>query len=124
MSKTSLTAASSRTGVLFKVASSVSLSSALNNLAQVEERLSEQSNELNQESHSNPRDLYCTGCVLYPPNLPEQAYSESDWSMLQAMACSLDLLAGSSECQASRKTRCNLVDLSNSAPTSATSTGD
>jgi len=124
VSKTDFPASSTRTNVLFKVATTASLSSALNSLSKVNQRETEQSNELSQEGHSNPRELYCTGCVLFPPNLPAQAYCESDWVMLQAMACSLDLQAGSSDCLASRKTRCNLVDLSGSTPARISTIGD
>ena len=53
----------------------------------------------------------CFGCVLYPPNLPPYAYSEEDWSMLQALPCSLEHAPGSPGCRNSRKTSCSLVEL-------------
>jgi hypothetical protein len=54
----------------------------------------------------------CLGCVYYPPNLPREAYSESDWQELQAKCCSFDCTPGDPECQGLRKTECSLVDLS------------
>jgi len=53
----------------------------------------------------------CFGCVLYPPNLPSYVYSESDWTMLQTLPCSLEHTPGSTGCMASRKTSCSLVKL-------------
>jgi hypothetical protein len=56
-------------------------------------------------------DDHCFGCVYYPPNLPPHAYSETDWAMLQARACSFEYTPGTDDCLASRKTSCSLVDL-------------
>ena len=53
----------------------------------------------------------CFGCVYYPPNLPQQAYSQTDWTMLQARACAFEYTPGTDDCLASRKTSCSLVDL-------------
>lgn len=58
---------------------------------------------------------YCLGCVYYPPNLPPDAYAAADWHLLKDMACSLEHTAGGADCQASRKTSCSLVDLSDSS---------
>ena len=57
----------------------------------------------------------CFGCVYYPPNLPRQAYSATDWNILQARQCSFDYTAGDSDCLATRKTSCNLIDLRDAA---------
>ena len=54
---------------------------------------------------------YCAGCVYYPPNLPQEAYSRDDFRMLQARACSFDLQPADSGCVVVRKTSCSLVDL-------------
>jgi hypothetical protein len=56
-------------------------------------------------------EAYCFGCVYYPPNLPPHAYSEADWAMLQARTCSFEHAPGTTDCLASRKTSCSLVDL-------------
>ena len=54
---------------------------------------------------------YCIGCVYYPPNLPQHAYAEDDWAMLQARTCAFEHLPRTQDCQANRKTSCSLVDL-------------
>jgi hypothetical protein len=54
---------------------------------------------------------HCFGCVYYPPNLPRHAYADADWAMLQARACAFEHVPGTSDCLASRKTSCSLVDL-------------
>ena len=54
---------------------------------------------------------YCLGCVYHPPNLPQNAYSEADWTMLQTRICSFEHAPGTEHCLASRKTSCSLVDL-------------
>ena len=56
-------------------------------------------------------DSYCTGCVYYPPNLPETAYAPDDYRMLQARTCAFDFRPADSECAVTRKTSCALVDL-------------
>ena len=56
---------------------------------------------------------YCLGCVYYPPNLPENAYSERDYSMLQQKSCSFDHQPGDTNCEGTRKTSCSLIDLEN-----------
>jgi len=54
---------------------------------------------------------HCFGCVYFPPNLPQNAYSEADWAMLQARSCSFEHMPATDDCRASRKTHCSLVDL-------------
>ena len=51
------------------------------------------------------------GCVYYPPNLPETAYSAEDYRMLQAKSCSFDYQPEDDCCNVTRKTSCSLVDL-------------
>jgi hypothetical protein len=63
------------------------------------------------DSLNQTREEHCFGCVYYPPNLPQHAYSESDWSMLQARACSFEHTPGTDDCLSSRKTSCSLIDL-------------
>lgn len=53
----------------------------------------------------------CLGCVYHPPNLPQRAYAQEDWEILQARECSFEYAPGDSECQSMRKTSCSLVDL-------------
>lgn len=59
----------------------------------------------------NVDNEHCFGCVYFPPNLPEQAYSADDYRMLQAKRCSFDYRPHDSNCAVSRKTSCSLVDL-------------
>ena len=54
---------------------------------------------------------YCMSCVYYPPNLPEHAYSEEDYQMLQSKNCSFDHVPHDDGCVITRKTSCSLVDL-------------
>ncbi len=56
---------------------------------------------------------HCAGCVYYPPNLPEHAYPEDDYRMLQAKTCSFDYRPLDDNCRVTRKTSCSLVDLEN-----------
>ena len=56
---------------------------------------------------------HCISCVYYPPNLPEEAYSEQDYRMLKQKSCSFDHLPGDTNCRATRKTSCSLIDLEN-----------
>lgn len=56
---------------------------------------------------------HCIGCVYFPPNLPEQAYAEEDYRMLQAKSCSFDYQPADEACAVTRKTSCSLVDLEN-----------
>jgi len=56
---------------------------------------------------------HCFGCVYYPPNLPEAAYSEEDFRMLQEKNCSFDYQPEDEHCLVTRKTSCSLVDLEN-----------
>jgi len=58
-------------------------------------------------------DEFCFGCVYYPPNLPESAYSADDYKLLQQKNCSYDHLPGDENCQSVRKTSCSVVDLEN-----------
>ncbi|WP_081616715.1 hypothetical protein [Thiobacillus thioparus] len=58
----------------------------------------------------------CVGCVFYPPNLPAQAYSKADWTMLQARSCAFEYVPGTPDCQVTRKTSCSLVDLAATRP--------
>lgn len=51
----------------------------------------------------------CFGCVYFPPNLPRQAYSDDDWTMLQAKQCSFDYSPDGDDCRQIRKTSCALV---------------
>ena len=53
----------------------------------------------------------CLGCVYYPPNLPERAYAQEDYQMLQTKHCSFDHSPGDEACRLTRKTSCSLVDL-------------
>lgn len=62
-------------------------------------------------SNTTPDTELCIGCVYYPPNLPATAYTEEDYRMLQARACSFDHHPGDEGCRGSRKTSCSLVDL-------------
>ncbi len=57
---------------------------------------------------------YCLGCVYFPPNLPRQAYALEDWRILQARRCSFEYTPEDTECLATRKTSCGLVELSDS----------
>ena len=54
---------------------------------------------------------HCTGCVYFPPNLPQNAYSEDDFQMLQQKSCSFDYQPQDENCKTTRKTSCSLVDL-------------
>ena len=63
------------------------------------------------EAKTNLIEEHCLGCVFYPPNLPQSAYTPADWQELQAMDCSLEHTPGSAGCLASRKTSCSLLDL-------------
>jgi len=65
---------------------------------------------------SNATHDFCWGCVYYPPNLPRNAYSDSDWSLLQSRTCSFDHLPNSPDCLATRKTSCSLIDLASTLP--------
>ena len=60
---------------------------------------------------------FCAGCVYYPPNLPENAYPEKDYRILQAKHCSFDYQPAGQDCMATRKTSCSLVDLTHMAKT-------
>lgn len=51
----------------------------------------------------------CFGCIYFPPNLPRQAYSDNDWTMLQSRQCSFDYSPDGNDCQQTRKTSCALV---------------
>lgn len=62
-------------------------------------------------SEERVADEYCKACVYYPPNLPEHAYSEDDYRMLQEKKCSFDFHPQDEGCQLTRKTSCSLVDL-------------
>ena len=53
----------------------------------------------------------CSGCVYYPPNLPQDLYSEEDWGLLQSKTCSYDARPGDSMCEAMRKNSCSLLSL-------------
>lgn len=59
----------------------------------------------------NSAEELCFGCVYYPPNLPPNAYTPEDWEMLQARPCSFEHKPGDTDCLATRKTSCSLVDL-------------
>jgi len=59
---------------------------------------------------AEPEEL-CFGCVYYPPNLPLDAYAPKDWEMLQSRQCSFEHMPGDTDCLATRKTSCSLVDL-------------
>lgn len=61
-------------------------------------------------SSVDPEEL-CFGCVYYPPNLPPHAYPPEDWEILQARQCSFEHKPGDTDCMATRKTSCSLVDL-------------
>lgn len=63
------------------------------------------------ESRNPASEDHCFGCVYFPPNLPPSAYSEADWTMLQARSCAFEHTPGTDDCLASRKTSCSLVDL-------------
>jgi len=56
-------------------------------------------------------DKLCEGCVYFPPNLPEQAYSAEDYRMLMSKVCSFDAMPGDDTCEAMRKSSCSLVSL-------------
>ena len=56
-------------------------------------------------------DKRCAGCVYFPANLPEQAYSAEDYQMLMSKACSFDATPGDENCDAIRKGSCSLVSL-------------
>ncbi len=56
---------------------------------------------------------YCAGCVYYPPNLPESAYTKEDYKMLQLKSCSYDHHPEDENCQIMRKTSCSVIDLEN-----------
>lgn len=62
------------------------------------------------ENSVEPEAL-CSGCVYYPPNLPPNAYSLEDWVVLQARSCSFEQKPGDTDCLATRKTSCSLVNL-------------
>lgn len=53
----------------------------------------------------------CFGCVYYPPNLPETAYSAEDYAWLRQKTCSFDFHPSDENCTATRKTSCSLLDL-------------
>jgi hypothetical protein len=53
----------------------------------------------------------CGSCVFFPPNLPEQAYSEEEYRMLMSKACSFDATSGDENCNAMRRGCCGLVSL-------------
>ena len=56
-------------------------------------------------------DGHCAGCVYFPPNLPLNAYPAEDYRMLQTKDCSFDFIPMDDNRNATRKTRCSLVDL-------------
>ena len=62
---------------------------------------------------TEPVSEHCAGCVYFPPNLPEQAYTSEDYRMLQAKNCSFDFQPTDRNCVVTRKTSCSLVDLEN-----------
>ena len=59
------------------------------------------------------KEELCLGCVYYPPNLPEHAYSTDDFTMLQQKDCSFDHVPGEQNCLHTRKTSCSIVDMQN-----------
>jgi hypothetical protein len=56
-------------------------------------------------------DEYCLGCVFYPPNLPESAYSAEDYALLQQKTCAYDFMPADGHCMLTRKTSCSVVDM-------------
>lgn len=59
----------------------------------------------------HPATDLCPGCVYYPPNLPDHAYSPEDYAVLRTKSCSFDYVPGDQDCLLNRKTSCSLVDL-------------
>ena len=57
------------------------------------------------------KEELCIGCVYYPPNLPQHAYSTDDYTMLQQKDCSFDHAPGEQHCLETRKTSCSVVDM-------------
>lgn len=55
------------------------------------------------------KEELCMGCVYYPPNLPQYAYSTDDYRMLQQKDCSFDHMPGEQNCLETRKTSCSIV---------------
>jgi len=77
------------------------------------------SNVLNEEAKTTMIEItqdideLCSGCVYFPPNLPEHAYPAEDWKQLQSRNCSFEFSPYDKDCKLSRKTSCSIVDMQN-----------